>query len=302
MSKKPKTKAGFVALIGAPNAGKSTLLNSLVGQKISIVTHKVQTTRSRIVGILTVEQSQIIFLDTPGIFKAREKFTKAMVQSAVQGQKDADITAFIYDVSNKRISEDNDFILTMLEQSQQRKILVLNKIDLIPRDRLLELAQTLNDRVKFEHTFMISALKQDHVQDLVEYFAKEIPDSEWLYPEDQISEMPLRLMAAETTREKVFLNLHQELPYNITVETEQIEYFENGDVKISQVIFVERENYKGIILGHKGQMIKRIGAQARKDLDELFEAKTHLSLFVKVNEKWKDKAEFYENWGLEFNA
>ncbi|WP_319531404.1 GTPase Era [uncultured Cohaesibacter sp.] len=293
------TRCGYVALIGAPNAGKSTLVNQLVGSKVSIVTHKVQTTRSLIRGIALKGERQMIFVDTPGIFAPKRRLETAMVNTAWGGAKDADCIGMIVD-ARKGVTEQIEDILERLADIKLPKVLILNKIDLVKRDSLLALAQKLNDQVEFEATFMVSALNGDHTDDLLDYFADKMPKGPWLYPEDMISDLPMRQLASEITREKVFLRLHQELPYASTVETENWEQKEDGSVKIEQVIYVERDNQKMIVLGKGGKTIKAISMAAREELSELLEAKVHLFLFVKVRERWVDDPERYREMGLDF--
>ena len=294
-----QTKCGYVTLIGAPNAGKSTLLNQLVGAKIAIVSPKVQTTRTRVTAIAIEAQTQIIFVDTPGIFMPSRRLEKAMVNAAWDGAKDTDVLALLID-SNKGITKDVDRIIDGLEKSGKRAHLILNKIDMIKRDKLLGLAQQLTDKGVFDEVFMISALNGDGVSYLRETLAEQLPVGPWLFPEDQLALAPMRNLAAEITREKLFLRLNQELPYSLTVETEKWEEREDGSVKIDQVIFVSRENHKPMILGKGGQMIKKIGELARVDLEEAIGCRVHLFLFVKVREKWLDDPERYHEMGLDF--
>ena len=293
------TKAGFVALIGAPNAGKSTLLNSLVGSKVSIVSRKVQTTRALVRGIAIEGEAQIVFVDTPGIFKPKRRLDRAMVTSAWGGAGDADVIALLLDV-RKGIDEEAEAILEKLPELKQAKVLILNKIDLIERSRLLELAAKLNEKVPFAHTFMISALKSDGIDTLRRQLAAMMPEGPWLYPEDQISDAPLRMLAAEITREKIYERLHEELPYQSTVETDQWQPRPDGSVRIEQSVFVERDSQRKIVLGKGGQTIKAIGQAARKEIAEIAEAPVHLFLFVKVRENWSDDPERYREMGLEF--
>ncbi|HZB62836.1 MAG TPA: GTPase Era [Microvirga sp.] len=293
------TKAGFVALIGAPNAGKSTLLNSLVGSKVSIVSRKVQTTRALVRGIAIEGEAQIVFVDTPGIFKPKRRLDRAMVTSAWGGAGDADIIALLLDV-RKGIDEEAEAILEKLPELKQAKVLILNKIDLIERSRLLELAAKLNEKVPFAHTFMISALKGDGIDTLRRQLAAMMPEGPWLYPEDQISDAPLRMLAAEITREKIYERLHEELPYQSTVETDQWQPRPDGSVRIEQTVFVERDSQRKIVLGKGGQTIKAIGQAARKEIAEIAEAPVHLFIFVKVRENWSDDPERYREMGLEF--
>ncbi|NRG18384.1 GTPase Era [Rhizobiales bacterium] len=293
------TRAGFVALIGAPNAGKSTLLNQLVGTKVSIVTHKVQTTRAIIRGISMQGASQVIFVDTPGIFRPKRRLDRAMVDTAWGGAKDADIVALLID-ARKGLDEQNEKILEKLADIKLKKILILNKIDTVRRDSLLALAQLINARAQFEQTFMVSALNGDGVSDLVSYFAENVPEGPWLYPEDQASDLPLRMLAAEVTREKLFLRLHEELPYISTVETESWQERKDGSVRIEQTIFVERDSQKSIVLGKRGQTIKAISQAAREEISQMLEQPVHLFLFVKVRGNWADDPERYREMGLEF--
>ncbi|MGQ2906533.1 MAG: GTPase Era [Aliihoeflea sp.] len=293
------TRSGFVALIGAPNAGKSTLLNQLVGSKVSIVTHKVQTTRAIVRGIATHKRSQIVFMDTPGIFKPRRRLDEAMVTTAWGGAKDADTIAFLID-AERGIRGDAETILERLENVRQPKILILNKIDQVKREDLLALASKATEKVQFERVFMISALTGSGCADLLDYLAEAAQEGPWYYPEDQISDLPMRQLAAEITREKVFLRLHQELPYSSHVETEGWEEKSDGSVKIDQVIYVERDSQKKIVLGKKGETIRAIGQAAREELAEIMEQKVHLFLFVKVRENWINDPERYREMGLEF--
>ncbi|WP_068083005.1 GTPase Era [Polycladidibacter stylochi] len=293
------TKAGFVALIGAPNAGKSTLLNKLVGLKVSIVTHKVQTTRNIIRGVAIEEQSQIVFVDTPGIFKPRRRLDRAMVDSAWGGAKDADVIAVLID-STRGITEAVERILTELQNIKLPKVLLLNKVDITKREKLLELAQKANEYTRFEKTFMISALNGSGTKDILNYFAGKMPEGPWLYPEDQASDVPLRMLAAEITREKLYLRLHEELPYISTVETDQWQEKDDGSVRIEQTIFVERDSQKSIVLGKNGQTIKAISKAAREEMMEAFEQTIHLFVFVKVRENWSDDPERYRQMGLDF--
>ncbi len=296
--KQKTTRCGFVAIIGAPNAGKSTLINSLVGAKVSIVTHKVQTTRTRVRAIAIVDDAQIIFVDTPGIFKPRRKLDEAMVEAAWAGAADADVVAFLVD-ARRGLDEENERILEGLKKSGRKAILVLNKVDLIEKGKLLELADRFNAEYSFEATFMVSALKGDGVADLRDYLAEQMPEGPWLYPPDQLSDFPLRMLAAEITREKLYLRLHDELPYASHVETELWEERPDGSIRIEQTIYVLRESQKKIVIGKGGQTIKEIGQAARKELSELLGGrKVHLFLFVKVREKWDQDPERLRNLGL----
>jgi GTPase len=295
----PGTHCGFVALIGAPNAGKSTLINALVGAKISIVTPKVQTTRSLIRGIAIEGNAQLIFVDTPGIFAPRRRLDRAMVGSAWGSTADADIVALLID-AHRGIGDDDEAILTGLQDIRGPKVLLLNKVDLAEKSKLLTLTQVLNERIASAATFMISALSGDGVADVKKFFAAHVPAGPWLYPEDQISDVPLRQLAAEITREKLYLRLHQELPYRSTVETEVWKELKDGAVRIEQIIYVERESQRKIVLGKGGQTIKAIGAAARADIAVAIEHPVHLFLFVKVREGWGDDPERYREMGLEF--
>jgi len=294
-----ETRCGFIALIGVPNAGKSTLLNALVGAKVSIVSRKVQTTRTQIRGIALVEKSQLVFIDTPGIFKPIRRLETAMVSSALGGAADADRVGVLIDVT--RADDDSQAaLLTRIPEISQPKLLILNKIDLIPRDKLLGLAQRLNAAFDFEATFMVSAMNGNGVPDILTWLKERVPPGPWLYPEDEVSDAPLRFLAAEITREKLFERLHDELPYRSTVETEKWTVQKNGEIRIDQVIFVERESQRKIMLGEKGQTIKAIGSAARKDIAEAANARVHLFLFVKVRENWLEDPERYREMGLEF--
>ncbi len=299
MEQEIETRAGFVALLGAPNAGKSTLMNQLVGAKVSIVTHKVQTTRAIIRGITMHNNSQIIFVDTPGIFKPRRKLDTAMVSTAWSGARDADLVAFLIDCE-RGISTDLKQILESLKDVRQPKILLLNKIDTVARDTLLSLAQKANEIVEFDRTFMISALKGDGCEDLLRYLSGAVAKGPYLFPEDQISDLPMRQLAAEITREKLFMRLHQELPYASHVETENWADEPKGGVRIEQVIYVERDSQKKIVIGKGGATIKAISMAARKEIAEAIDDKVHLFLFVKVRENWVNDPERYRQMGLEF--
>jgi len=292
------TRCGFIALIGAPNAGKSTLINALVGSKVAIVTPKVQTTRTLLRGIAMEGQAQLVFLDTPGIFAPRRRLDRAMVTTAWSGAHDADIVAVLIDVKSG-LNDDAEALLKKLQEVRQPKVLILNKVDLVEKARLLALAQTANDTAKFEATFMISATKGDGVADVRQWLAAHVPAGPWHYPEDEVSDAPLRQLAAEITREKLYLKLHQELPYQSTVETETWTERKDGSVRIEQIIYVERESQRKIVLGKSGQAIKAIGAAARRELAEIIEKPVHLFLFVKVREGWGDDPERYRQMGLE---
>ena len=294
------TRSGFVALIGAPNAGKSTLLNRLVGAKVSIVSHKVQTTRAIVRGIATHGSAQIVFVDTPGIFKPRRRLDEAMVTTAWGGARDADIVCFLVD-AERGIRGDAEAILGNLAGVRQPKVLILNKVDRVKRETLLGLAAAANDKVGFDRTFMISALDGSGCDDLLDYLAGALPEGPWYYPEDQISDLPMRQLAAEITREKLFLRLHQELPYSSHVETEKWEEQKNGSVRIQQIIYVERDSQKKIVIGHKGETLRSIGEASRKEIGEILEQTVHLFLFVKVRENWSQDPERYREMGLDFS-
>jgi len=293
------TRCGFIALIGAPNAGKSTLLNALVGSKVSIVSRKVQTTRALIRGIAVEGQAQLIFVDTPGIFSPRRRLDRAMVTTAWTGAHEADLVGVLIDARNG-IEDEAEDILRRLGDVKTPRVLILNKIDVVSKETLLTLAKDAKEAAKFEATFMVSALTGDGVGDLKTWLAQRVPHGPWLYPADQISEAPMRQLAAEVTREKLFERLHQELPYHSTVETDVWKELRRGDVRIEQTIYVERESQRKIVLGKGGQTIKAIGEAARKEIAEIADAKVHLFLFVKVREKWGDDPERYRAMGLEF--
>ncbi len=295
------TKAGFVALIGEPNAGKSTLLNRMVGAKVSIVTHKVQTTRARIRGVALEGDAQIVFVDTPGLFRPRRRLDRAMVAAAWGGASDADITVLLIE-AHRGITEGVETILTQLNEVSEGKrvILAINKIDRVQSEVLLKLTQDMNEKFAFEQTFMISAEKGHGVDALREWLAGELPDGPWLYPEDQIADLPLRMIAAEMTREKLTLRLHQELPYQLTVETENWEERKDGSARIDQIIYVVRDGHKGIILGNKGETIKSVSKAARLELEEFLGRRVHLFCQIKVREKWLEEAERYSEMGLDF--
>jgi GTP-binding protein Era len=295
----PETHSGFVALIGAPNAGKSTLVNRLVGAKVSIVTHKVQTTRAIVRGIATHGVAQIVFVDTPGIFKPRRRLDEAMVTTAWGGAKDADVIMLLID-AERGIRGDAEAILDNLKGVRQPKILILNKVDRVRPEALLTMAKEANERAEFQRTFMVSALTGAGCDDILDYLAASLPVGPWYYPEDQLSDLPMRQLAAEITREKLFLRLHQELPYSSHVETERWEEKKDGSVRIEQTIYIERDSQKKIVLGAKGETIRAIGQASRKDLSEILEQPVHLFLFVKVRENWSDDPERFREMGLEF--
>jgi GTP-binding protein Era len=293
------TRCGFVAIVGAPNVGKSTLLNRLVGAKVSIVTPKVQTTRALVRGIAIHGEAQVIFVDTPGIFSPRRRLDRAMVAAAWRGAGEADLVAILID-AKKALDEEARAIVARLSPAPGRKILVLNKIDLVRRETLLALADEANKLHPFERIFMVSAANGDGCADVLAYFAGAVPEGPFLYPADEISDLPERLMAAEITREKLYLKLHQELPYQSTVETDSWKELAGGAVRIEQTVYVERETQKKIVLGEGGKMIKTISMAARKEIAEALERKVHLFLHVKVREDWENDPERYRAAGLEF--
>jgi GTP-binding protein Era len=292
-------RCGYIALVGAPNAGKSTLLNRLVGAKVAIVTPKVQTTRARLLAIAIEGPTQLIFVDTPGIFAPKRRLERAMVAAAWAGAQDADQVVLLLDAA-RGIGEDAQRIVDGLKAAGRRAILALNKVDLVRPPKLLELADGLGREAIFDRVFMISGLTGSGVDDLRRYLASAVPEGPWLFPEDQLSDAPQRLLAAEITREQVFLQLHDELPYASTVETEAWEEFKDGSVKITQTIFVQRESQKAIVLGSKGSQVKRIGARARAELEKQLDRRVHLFLFVKVREGWTDDRERYAAMRLDW--
>ena len=295
------SRCGFVALLGAPNSGKSTLLNALVGAKISIVTSKVQTTRTRVLGVMNVGNAQVVFIDTPGIFQPKKRLDRAMVAAAWDSALDADLVLMLIDAKSG-IDKNARRIIDGLKRSEGQTICILNKIDTVERQRLLSLTEELARERIFMEFYMISALKGDGVDDVKSGMADYIAEGPWHFPEDQLSDMSDRLFAAEITREKLYMNLHQELPYALTVETEAWQTFENGAVRIDQIIFVERYSQKGIVLGRGGQRIKHIRTLAQRELKEIFEREVHLFLFVKVRQNWGDDPERYQDLGLDFGA
>ncbi|WP_407118990.1 GTPase Era [Bradyrhizobium sp. LMG 9283] len=293
------TRCGFVALIGAPNVGKSTLVNALVGAKVTIVSRKVQTTRALIRGIVIENNAQIILVDTPGIFLPKRRLDRAMVSTAWSGAHDADLVCVLLDAKTG-IDEEAEAILAKAASVNHEKILVINKIDLVQREKLLALAQAANERMKFARTFMISAISGDGVDDIRKTLADMVPPGPFLYPEDQMSDAPMRQLAAEITREKIYQKLHQELPYQSTVETDKWEERKDKSVRIEQTIFVERESQRKIVLGKGGATIKSIGADSRKELMQILDVPVHLFLFVKVRENWGDDPDRYREMGLDF--
>ncbi|MBL4604083.1 MAG: GTPase Era [Emcibacteraceae bacterium] len=298
MSNKDR-RCGFVALIGAPNAGKSTLLNALVGSKIAIVTHKVQTTRSRLVGVAIHEETQMIFVDTPGIFSPKKRLERAMVAAAWEGANDADVVVLLVDATHK-ITDSTRIIAEGLKGSSKRKILALNKIDIVKRERLLAMSQELNDLGDFEETLMISAKTENGLDTLKDKLSACLPDGPWLYPEDHLTDITERMLASEITREKFFLRFHEELPYATTIETERWKELKDGSVRIEQIIYVERDTQKMIVIGKGGQGLKSIGKAAREELQELLGREVHLFIFVKVRKGWSDDKERYRNMGLDW--
>jgi GTP-binding protein Era len=294
-------RCGFVAVLGAPNVGKSTLINQIVGTKVSIVSPKVQTTRTRVLGIHIEGASQIVFVDTPGIFQPRRRLDRAMVATAWGGAEDADAVLLLVDAT-RGLDANTTRIVDRLKANGRTAILVLNKVDLVKKPALLKTATELNATEVFSDTFMVSALTGDGVVDLVAHLAGRMPEGPWHFPEDQISDMPQRLLAAEITREQLYRQLHQELPYAATVETETWTEKRDGSVRIEQVIFVERTSQRAIVLGKKGARIRSLGAAARAELEGIFECRIHLFLFVKVRESWGDDPERYRDWGLDFDA
>ncbi|WPZ22054.1 GTPase Era [Sulfitobacter faviae] len=295
------TRAGFVALIGEPNAGKSTLLNRMVGAKVSIVTHKVQTTRARIRGVAMEDDAQLVFVDTPGLFQPRRRLDRAMVAAAWGGAADADVIVLLIE-AHRGVTEGVERILEELGNiaKGRRVALAINKIDRVEAPVLLGLAEKMNERFEFAETFMISAERGHGTDTLREWLAGEVPEGPWLYPEDQIADLPMRNIAAEITREKLTLRLHQELPYQLTVETENWEERKDGSARIDQLVYVVRDGHKGIVLGNKGETIKAVGKASREELEEFLGRKVHLFLQVKVRANWLEEAERYSEMGLDF--
>ncbi len=298
-----ETRCGYVALIGEPNTGKSTLMNYMVGAKVSIVTHKVQTTRARIRGIAIENDAQLIFVDTPGLFQTRRNLDKAMVAAAWSGAADGDVVVLLVE-AHRGVTKGVEMILEGLSKrlrTKQKVVLAINKIDMVKSEKLLALTQQINGMFDFDETFMVSAEKGFGVKELRAYFAANMPKGPWLYPEDQIADVPMRMIAAETTREKLMLRLHQELPYFLTVETTGWEQKKDGTVRIEQVVYVIRERHKGIALGPKGQTIKAVSIAARTELKNLVGAEVHLFIQVKVRPKWENEAERFAEMGLDFS-
>ena len=297
-----KTRCGFVALIGAPNAGKSTLLNRLIGAKVSIVSPKVQTTRRRVLGVAMRGNAQAVFVDTPGIFAPKRRLDRAMVAAAWSGAGDADRIVLLVDATKNRIDADTRAIIDGLKKAKRTAICAINKVDAVKRETLLKLAAELNAAFPFEQIFMISAETGDGVEDLMSDVVAHLPEGPHHFPDDQLTDLPVRLLAAEVTREHLFRQLHEEVPYALTVETEAWEEFKDGSAKVSQVIYVARDNQKAIVLGKGGSRIKQVREAAQKELEEMLERKTHLFLFVKVRENWQEDPERYREMGLDFES
>jgi GTP-binding protein Era len=299
------TRCGFVAIIGAPNAGKSTLVNALVGTKVSIVSRKVQTTRMRIRGVAMQGSSQVVLVDTPGIFQPRRRLDRAMVKAAWMGADEADLVCLLVDAEeqlespNGLSAQDTDRILRRLNDAKRSSILIINKIDTMPRDRLLPLIEQLRERASFDQTFLVSASQGKGTADVLRYLAQHVPEGPWAYPADQAADMPMRLLAAEMTRERIYDRLHQELPYATTVITEQWQAKPDGSARLEQTIFVERESQRAIVLGKGGATIKLLGETARKEMETQFGHKVHLFLHVKVRENWADDPMHYREMGLD---
>ena len=295
-------RAGFIAVIGSPNAGKSTLINHFIGQKVTIVTRKVQTTRSVVRGICIHKESQLVFSDTPGIFEPKRRLDRAMVEAAWGSSSDADIILFLYDAQKSGIDNETNKILDELGQSRKKKILVLNKVDLVDNKTLLPLIKNFESICSFDATFIVSALTGEGSKEVLSYLAKNLPKGPWLYPEDEITDLPARLLAAEITREQIFMRLHQELPYATTVETEEWTERDDGAIVINQIIYLKKAGHKKIVIGKNGSMIKMLGKAARLEIEQILERSVHLFLFVKVREKWMDDPDRYKIWGLNPNA
>ena len=295
-------RSGFIAVIGSPNSGKSTLINHFIGQKVTIVTRKVQTTRSVIRGICLYGESQLVFSDTPGIFEPKRRLDRAMVEAAWASSSDADIILFLYDAQQSRIDNETNKSLNKLAQSAKKKILVLNKVDLVDNKTLLPLIKNFEGLCSFDATFIISALTGEGSKEVLSYLAKNLPKGPWLYPEDDITDLPARLLAAEITREQIFMRLHQELPYATTVETEEWTERDDGAIVINQIIYLKKAGHKKIVIGKNGSMIKMLGKAARIEMEQILERSVHLFLFVKVRENWMDDPDRYKIWGLNPNA
>jgi len=294
-------RCGYVAIVGAPNAGKSTLVNALVGTKVSIVSPKVQTTRFRVLGILMAGPAQVILVDTPGIFQPRRRLDRAMVAAAWNGASDADLVCLLVD-ANRGYDDDTRAIVDKLREAKRQAVLILNKVDAVKKEKLLDLAAQLHAEGLFTDVFMISALKGDGLDPLRTLFVERVPQGPWMFPEDEVSDLPQRMLAAEITREKAFLKLHEELPYALTVETERWEERDDGSARIDQVIFIQRESQKAIVVGKGGHQIKAIGAAAREELESLLERRVHLFLHVKVKEDWQERRSHYSKMGLDFDV
>jgi len=295
-------RAGFVSLIGPPNAGKSTLMNTLVGQKVSIVTHKVQTTRSRVRGIAMHDDAQVVFIDTPGIFVPKRRLDRAMVNAAWQGADDSDLVVLVHDVARSKIDDDTQRILDGIKQNNVKAALVLNKIDLVQPERLLTRAEEMSKQVEFSRVFMLSAENGKGCEDFLSWLADQMPEGPYLFDPEDLSDMPMRLLAAEILREKLFLNLHEELPYQLTVETESWTEMDDGSAEVRCSIYVAREGHRGIILGKGGKTIGRIGTSARKELEDVLERRIHLFTHVKYRKDWMNDPARYQDWDLDFNA
>jgi len=294
-------RCGFVAVIGAPNVGKSTLVNSMVGSKVTIVTPKVQTTRNVVRGIVNRNSTQLVFVDTPGIFQAKRRLERAMVGSAWSGSVDANVILHVVDAQEGTTAE-TDQIIRKLKKSGRQATLVLNKIDIIHKAALLKLTRRLSEDGPYSDVFMVSALSGDGLEDLISCLAKLMPSSPWLFPEDEVSDTPMNLLSADITREKLFFELQQELPYACAVETQDWKTLSDGSTRIEQSIFVRRESQRAIVLGKNGQRIKKIGQKSREELEEMLQTRVHLFLHVKVYEKWRDDRRLFVSWGLDFNA
>lgn len=294
------TNCGSIAIIGAPNAGKSTLTNLLVGAKVSIVTHKVQTTRTRITGVAMFDDTQVVIVDTPGIFQPKKRLDRAMVSSAWSSIDDVDIVCLLMDVS-KHNHKDNQIIIENIKKQNKKCVLLLNKIDTIEKEKLLTITENLWEHGIFTDVFMISATTNSGVDSFIEWLKQTIPNGEYIYDPEDVSNVPNTLLSAEITREKIFLNIHEELPYSLTVETESWENFKNGDIKLNQVIFVEKENHRSILLGKKGEKIKQISKLARQELSSIFDAKVHLFIHIKVKPNWQNDTDRYKNMNLNFS-